>query len=324
MASRADPPVASTESKAHASVAPEDGSVRAELASVYTELVLHGLNHLDLAGPSQLHEPRYLSWARANLTRHSWSGLLRDAPIIAARHSQGRNPLALEALLELHSSVRALRRTAAVPLEELHAEDACRSAAAQLATGDRVAVDILRADLALAAESFERDCEQLLRPHLRQAVEHVRPALACAAQAVPELAATTVELSFCAGPRGRGLPQRIVGGAPAPWHDGSAEASVVLACHEVIVRQSATRVPEGGDWQERYTKSEWLALTQLAQRLRSSPLAAAHAGWLSDLNLEPLCSAAARHGLASSDVAQRLANDRAGRAALFAELSAGC
>ncbi|MBL8943550.1 MAG: hypothetical protein JNK45_10395, partial [Myxococcales bacterium] len=112
----------------------------------------------------------------------------------------------------------------------------------------------------------------------------------------------------------RAYADRIVVGAPAPWHDGGAAQSVVLALHEHAVRDLADRDAGGGDWAD----VEWWALRHVAARLvGDGELAAAHARWLAQLDLTGLVAILCERGAIDAALATRLLAEPGARAALL-------
>lgn len=289
--------------------------IRAQLTSDFTELVLHVLAHVPAGGAGCVHDPRYVAWARGRAPVELEQLLYEDAAVLERAWSGGRMPDAVHAWPELFGSIEALRAHATVELRELAPTQVrAPEVHAWLVATARPELELLHATLCALAPWFMRWRAAEVEPALHRAAMDVQAWLEPAVQVLPSLGAARIELAWALGPRGRGLPSRIVVGAPAPWHDLDARTPVVLAMHEQSVIDSGHRD---------YVCAEWAALTGLAARMIAAPTALrqAHARWLASLELGPLLAALHAGGRIAAEQRDGLLHDHEGRAERLAALA---
>lgn len=281
----------------------------------FTELVLHVLAHVPLAGAGSVHDPRYVAWMRGRAPGELERLVHEDAEVLARAWAGGREPEVVHAWPELFATIAELRACARDELRGLSAAKARDPAVlARIVAAERPELELLHATLCALAPWYARWHATELEPALRHAVEEVRPWLEPAVRVVPSLADARIELAWALGPRGRGFASRIVVGAPAPWHGLDARAPVVLAMHEQLV---IDRGPAS------YVDAEWAALTGLAARMTAAPLALreAHAQWLGALELRPLLASLHAAGRVTLACCAALQHEREGRAERLATLA---
>ncbi|MEX1363796.1 MAG: hypothetical protein AB1Z98_11760 [Nannocystaceae bacterium] len=276
-----------------------------------TELVLHVLAHVRLAGPGNIHDPRYVAWVREHASAEHVEVLRQTAePLAAAWRDQ--TPMMVHAWPELFETVEALRATAGRTLAELGPDDvAGPGILRELKRLDPAPVERLHATLQAVASDGAPGHRERARLELRHAERELRPWWEPAVAVLPSLEASRIELSHVLGARGRVYGERIVVGAPVPWNALDPRVSVLLAMHEQLVRDAGP---------SSYADGEWAALTGLADRMRDAPhaLRRAHAQWLASLELGPLLEsihAAGRIDATTREVLERSPEHRAGRLA---------
>lgn len=289
---------------------------RARPTNDFTELVLHVLAHVPAGGAGSVHDPRYVAWARGRAPIELEQLLYEDAAVLERAWAGGRMPAAVHAWPELFGSIAELRAQATVELRELAAAQVrAPEVHAWLVASARPELELLHATLCALAPWFAHWRESEVEPALYSGAVEVQAWLEPAVRVLPSLAAARVELSWALGPRGRGLPSRIVVGAPAPWHDLDARTPVVLAMHEQSVIDSG---------HDDYLHAEWAALTGLAARMHAAPvtLRQAHAQWVASLELGPLLAPLHAGGRITMEQRVGLLHDREGRAERLAGLAA--
>lgn len=242
------------------------------------ELCFHALAHVPVADPGSSYDAGYLSWAAgvglADADRrddgalvgrsigvsgrgllHHWIGLWADLDQLAAAGTR--------ALAELRPSEVA---------------DPALLAAIQAAADP--ALEVFHASVALDLPAWRAVHRDTIVPAMHDAAAVVGPMLASVVERVTTLRSKDVALSWVLGPRGRGHATRLIVGAPAVWHDGTAEQSVVIVLHEHAVRDLAR-----GDW----ASVEWSALRRVAGWVIAWPeLQRAHQRWVARLELRGL------------------------------------
>lgn len=258
--------------------------------SPYRELCFHVLAHVPIAGAGALFDRRYLAWVDEAEPPDQRAMAIADGRIIAQGLASDRARDSVHLLPELHDSFEAFMATRRRALADLHAADVTRpDVLAALQRADSPAFELLHAMLGLAADAHAQRWNDAIGHALDVAAEDLAQLCRDAGAIAQPLAELEVEVAWALGPRGRGYPEHIVVGAPAAWHDGEAETTLVLALHEHHVRDRAV-----GDWAAR----EWSGLRSLATAMIDAPdwLQAAHAEWLATLDLRELvaCNVAAQ------------------------------
>lgn len=281
----------------------------------FTDLVLHVLAHVPLAGAGSVHDPRYVAWMRGRAPDELERLVHEDAAVLGRAWSGGREPEVVHGWPELFPTIAALRACAMDELQGLGvAQVHDPGVLARIVAADRPELELFHATLCAVAPWYARWHAAEVEPALRRGVEQVRPWIEPAVRVVPSLADARIELAWALGSRGRGFAARIVVGAPAPWHDLDARMPVVLAMHEQSVIDSG---------HASYLHAEWAALTGLAARMSAAPpaLREAHGRWLASLELRPLLAPLHAAGRISVEQRAALQHEREGRAALLSVLA---
>jgi hypothetical protein len=289
--------------------------VSPEPTNDFTDLVLHVLAHVRLGGAGCVHDPRYAVWARGRAPAELERLLHEDAAVLERAWAGGRAPAVVHAWIELFGSIAALEACATHELQALSPAQVHDPAVlAGLVAADQPELELLHATLCALAPWYAGWRAAEVEPALRRAVTQVRPWLEPAVQVVPSLGGARIELAWALGPRGRGLPSRIVVGAPVPWHDLDARIPMVLAMHEQSVIDSGYAS---------YSDAEWAALTGLAVRMREAPAAlrGGHARWLASLELRPLLASLHTEGRITLEERVAQQRDPEGRAERLAALA---
>jgi hypothetical protein len=279
------------------------------LTTDFADLVFHAFAHVPVADHTSLFDRRYVAWA-AERTPASCSPFVEDAGVLAQRWASLADTSAIQVLPILHSSIDEFLSTATLELRGLDASHvASEGALRTLRAVDETLVELLRADLALAARSYASFFAARIEPELTALIEPMRAITRPLAAHLPG----SIELSSALGVHGRALSDRIVVGAPLPWVEIEPASPIVLALHEHLVRSS---VAAGAD---RYAVTEWDALVRGAEIMRTAPaeLATAHARWLEALALAPLLDRVVECGLLDRARATRIAEGRQDRVALL-------
>ena len=271
-----------------------------EVASDVTQLALHALALVPIAGPGNLHDPAYTRWAEEHLPTEAIDPITRDAPLISA-HADA----ALQWVPELFRDIAQLQASAAI--DELRPSDVHRQDALWAWRSASPAGELLRAAMGLAALAF-RDAWP--RDRCAEAADRHRGIFERAARLHPALGRARVELAWPLGARGRAFPSRVIVGVPEDWTGLAPETPAVLALHEAAVRERA-----GG-----YTVVEWGALCEVASRVADADeaLRDAHRAWLATLSLEALVAGALERGLCDDATAIALLDAPEDRAERFA------
>ncbi|MBX7082435.1 MAG: hypothetical protein K1X88_24730 [Nannocystaceae bacterium] len=242
----------------------------------WRELALHVLAHVPLRDAGSLFDPAYLQWT-ATLGLHEPT-LHHDGAVIAGLVAHGPDA-PIHRVPLLFAALSGFERVRARTLAELAPADVDDAALlATLQSAPHPGFELLWLGCALALPRWRAVFDQTLAPSLQQAAAALRERLQSVA--VPSLHATTVQLSSVLGPRGRGFPDAIVVGAPAPWHGGELDHVAMMVLHEHAVRDLA---PADADW----ATAEFAALVCVADWLASGPaaLAVAHRRWVDALAL---------------------------------------
>ena len=275
----------------------------------FAELCFHALASVPTGDVGSSYATDYLAWAQGQ-------GLFdedaREDGEHVARAVGGAARGLLHAWPRLHHDLGAFARARRFALADLAAhdvEDAPTLTAIQRAADP--ALELLHARLGLALPRWAAVHGDIIAPALEAACARLGPLLSEACARAPSLFGRRIELSWVLGPRGRAHSERLIVGAPAPWHDGSDAQSVVIALHEHAVRDLAD-----GDWAE----VEWSALRRVCSWLATGSLASAHAAWIACLDLRTLVDAVRTRGWIDTAIASRLLDEPAARPALLAAL----
>jgi hypothetical protein len=289
-------------------------AARVVVADGFAQLVAHVFAHVALdQQPGNLHDGRYVAWARERITEDARELLENDAALIRDRWRGGSRLDVLHGLFELHRDLDGFRRTTTRTLAELDVHDVRSPKLLALLRGRETALvaELLHTTLALLVDEFESVLDGIA-PQLESACEQVEPLVDRLSAIVPGFAHARVELVWALGVHGRAFRDRILVGAPAAWSGCSARRQAVLAAHEHCVRSS-----HAND----YLGSEWDALVRLAGAMRGGDdreLREAHARWLAQLDLDELLAGVVARGWLAPDDARSLHADRPGRAGRLA------
>lgn len=265
--------------------------------SACAELCVHALAYVPFTDPGTSYDPRYLAWARA----HGLGGdAMRTDGEIVARAIGPRARALLHHWPALWPDLDALAAARTRALADLTANDVADPALlAAIRAADDPALEVFHATVALELPQWRRVHDDVVRPAMARASVDVASRLATIAEHITTLQRQTIALSWALGPRGRGYATRLVIGAPAPWHDGGPERSIVLALHEHAVRDLAQ-----GDW----ATVEWSALRRVASWVDAWPeLQHAHAAWVARLDLRGLVATLVQRAAIDEVTARALA-----------------
>ncbi|MEM7152482.1 MAG: hypothetical protein AAF799_06535 [Myxococcota bacterium] len=272
-------------------------------ASDFTELVLHCLAHLRSPGPEDVFDAGYVEWVGHHAPTAHLAALDVGLGRLQRHWSTGKVPVVVQAWPELFPTIAAFREVGPGPLKSLApSQVAGASVLGWLQRADETIVESVHATLLELMPTFEGWHRDVVRPQLSAAMQSTAPWLEQAVQLMPSLAQRTIEQTSALGRHGRGLPSRILIGAALPFNGLEPQVPAILALHEESVHRAGS-----GDYHE----VEWRALVGLTHRMQGAEpsLRAAHAQWLSSLNLVSVLDAAvARDEL-----------DAAGRQQLLAE-----
>lgn len=249
-------------------------------AEGYTQLVVHLLAHVPLAGPGNLADPRYAALVGSQLPAEERALLEHDATLIAAAWAGDPRLDALHALVELHHDLAAFRRTAERALADLRDDEV--AAPGLLASLRELAIgELVHAALALLDARFAVMRIDFVDAALELAGQAMQPWLARLRPHVPELDDVPLELVFAMGPHGRALAGRILIGAPVTWNGLHPRDAALQAAHEALVRSCGI---------DDYVALERWALRELGERLAAAEpeLRQAHARWLAGLDCSGL------------------------------------
>lgn len=254
--------------------------IELRVAEGYTQLVVHLLAHVPLAGPGNLADARYARFVAPHLRGDERALLEHDAGLLARLWAADPRLDALHGLVDLHGDLDGFRATAARPFAEVHAGEVASPELHALLHALPPA-ELVHTTLALLDDRFASMREAFVDAALARALGDVQPWLARLQVHVPELAAQPIELVFAMGPHGRALPRRVLVGASADWNGLDPLAVAVQAAHEALVRAC----PHEG-----YVAVERWALAELTARLRDAApaLQQGHARWLAALDCSGL------------------------------------
>lgn len=287
---------------------------RVVVADRFAQLVAHVFAHVALDGqPGNLHDARYVAWARERITTDARGLLEHDATLIGERWRSDRRLDVLHGVFELQRDVDEFRRTCARTLTELDAHEVRSPTLLALLRDPAIApvAELLHTTLALLVDEFALVLAGLA-PQLESARAQVAPLVDRLAAIVPGLEHARIELVWALGVHGRAFSDRILVGAPTAWSGCSAARQAVLAAHEHCVRASLAAD---------YLDSEWHALVRLARAMHHADdpeLRDAHARWLAELDLDELLSGVVARGWLAHDEAGGLLDDPRGRAGRLA------
>lgn len=271
-----------------------------EVASDFTQLALHALAHVPIAGPGNLYDAGYVGWAKGNLPPEAIEPITRDTALISA-HADG----ALQWAPELFGDIAQL--CASATIDELRPSDVHRPDALRGWRSSSPAPELLRAAMGLAAVAFRDAWPQ---GRCGEALHHHRETFERAARLHPALEQARVALAWPLGARGRAFPSRLIVGVPDDWTGLAPETPAVLALHEASVRGR-----EGT-----YTVVEWGALCEVAACVSGADAALrdAHRAWLARLALDDLVASALERRLCDDATAIALLDAPEDRAERFA------
>lgn len=280
------------------------------LAPVAWECVLHVLAHAPLNDPASLHDARYLRHVHARLPAHAWNAAADDGTLVATLHARaGADAWALQCLAVMHRDGRQLRMVSRRPLHDVGdgevAERWALKALRALATRHEALVEVVRADVGLAAGAYLDAYESVWGDAMRRALEEVRAAFERAAEVAPALKGVPVYLSSVLGARGRalGAMPAILVGAPLAWNELAPEHAVIQALHERAVMLAEGG---GGDARSRYVVAEWRALRAVERLVAGTALAEARARWASRFDLSGVAREAEERGEAGEGAVDEL------------------
>lgn len=273
----------------------------------FTDLVLHVLAHMPIAEPGNLHDPRYVAWARASMPAPEAEWLSEGAAVLGRAWAAGAPPV-VHAWPELFDSIEAFYSVAAQELaslrpEQTRAPEVLR--AAQRAGG--ADLELFHATLGALAPWYSEWRARIIAPLFRKARFGVSFWVGDVLECMPTLAQTRLELACALGAHGRAFPTRIVVGIPTDWNFLDERLPAVLAMHEQMVRESG---------ESDYVEAEWAALIGLAARVAglSIQMRNAHSNWLASLELGPLLDGLLAEGRIEAQDHQALTHDIYGRA----------
>lgn len=274
--------------------------MRARPSGAYVDLVFHALALIPVAPEAgaearaaSLYRPGYRDALQAfgpELTKP----FLEDSMLLATLLAEPRLAQGVSLVALLHGSIGELVRTARWDLSSLVPEStAAPGVLSYLQSLPKAPLEILRADLLLAAPAFARFHAQLLSP-FAEALSASLEALDCGSAPLPE----EVIVSATLGPHGRvlsdGERRCILVGAdvtafPCPIEPVMVEAVAALALHERVVDEVSRACAASGH-PSSWARVEAAALAVEEQRVAGSPLEPAWRAWrgsLSTAGLDP-------------------------------------
>lgn len=284
------------------------------VADPFTQLVAHVFAHVALGQqPGNLHDDRYVAWARERIREDARALLEHDAKLIGARWRSDPRLDVLHGVFELHGDLDGFRRTTSRTLAQLDVHEVRSAELLSSLRGSAIApvAELLHTTLALLVDEVARVLTEIA-PQLAAARAQVESLVDRLATIVPELERSRIELVWALGVHGRAFPDRILVGAPSAWSGCSAARQAVLAAHEHCVRASVA---------DDYLGGEWDALVRLARAMQDASeveLRDAHARWLAELDLDDVLRGVVARGWLSQDRARSMREDRLGRAAQLA------
>ncbi len=285
------------------------------VANDFTQLWLHVLAHVPLAGPGSTFDPRYVAWVAEHAPGEHLRVLTADAAVLRRVWAEAPPSLALHGWPQLFDGIAGLQRVASRSLADISPDEVRAPDVLTAMQRERSpAFELLHATLAVLAPSYQRWWSDAIEAPLGRAADELRSAFASACTWWPPLGSRPVELAWALGPRGRGFASRLVVGAPADWHGGDPSLAVVLALHEQAVIDSGHAT---------HAHAEWAALTGLAARMReaSDGLRRAHARWLASLELAPLLTELLAAGVVDDAVFARVRQEPGRRTEVLARLA---
>lgn len=243
--------------------------LKLERASVWADAVFHVLAHVDARGAASCFSPAYRAWAEAKLGRAR--SLDEDARVLARLGGELAFASA-QAIAWVFHSAKAVRAATDHELRDAIVDD---ERARAIAIGAGPTAEVLR-----AAAELELSRLEALGPIAWDRAE-LEAALARVSPAAPHLARCRVEVTPALALRGRVLHDHVYVGVPG-IAGADAEHVAWQAAHEATVTSLTTEAPSSTDHLERR------ALGLLRSRARRAGLGAAHARWLSHLDLRAI------------------------------------
>lgn len=288
---------------------------RPAIADSFAQLVVHVLAHVPLRQAGNLHDPRYVAWARPRMSEADRAMLEHDAALLARCWSADAKLDLIHGFCALHRGLGEFAATRDRSLAQLDA-GSVRAPALLAELAQLPAAELLHANLALLTDGFVPLLKELRAP-LRAAQAAMGSAMRRVSAAIPDLAGARVELVWALGHHGRAFDDRILVGAPSSWSGCSPMRQAVLAAHEHLVTMAEARG---------YVEQEWFALTTLARRIAShddDELRRTHQRWLAELELSELLTALVDRGQLDEATTDRLWHEPEARARELAELAPG-
>lgn len=283
----------------------------------FADLVLHVLAHIRAPGPLNLHDARYVEWAAARSPDLSRLKVQPDATLLASAWCEDDAEL-LRRWTDLHHDLAGFMRTKDRAMAELQAEDVDDAELlAQLQGCSPLFIELFHAQLGQVAQAFAGLHAVHIAPAVTAACVAVAEHCASAMELAPALADARVELAWALGPRTRVSQRRIIVGAPAPWNGLDAAAVAVVVLHGEAVRRSDSRDSVMAQW------SALLELADVIARESAPALREAHARWLAELDLAPLCHVRVRAGVMPASDADALIEKPGERAEILSRLARG-
>lgn len=277
-------------------------------ASIAAELVFHALAFVPVspvapaaARAASLAWPRYAAFAASEMPAEAVAPFVEDAPLLSRLFEQVEVSHGIFWLAELFDDLETLLAVAGAGIHEIDPARVRSPVALQALQALPIEpVEIMRADLALAAKAFGDAHALLLSPHSQKFLEALS---ACLGETTTFAGRSVIEEARFAttlGPRGRGFPsQTFVGSSSLPGDAPlDTDSPLVLAAHEAAVH-AASRALSSAGVHPTWSEVEPVALEAARDWLSATPLAAAHAAWSASLDrsglaqLTPVLRAAA-------------------------------
>ncbi len=246
-----------------------------------------------LASAASLYDPTYEAWSEA---RGAPVATIReDAAVLRSLLADPHAASTISLLALVHESIEDFLRGAVRPLLELTTLEVTDVSALTLlcASSASPAIEIVRADMALDARSFEKFYAAHTVPRVKAVAEHVAR-MTHPPHAPAWLRSGSWELSLALGIHGRVFGSRVVVGAgrvSEPLGPAAARAHALI-CHEhAVARASAVLGARGlaTDW----AWVEALSIAVERDLIRRGALPLTHADWLGTLSLDGLAEIAA-------------------------------
>ncbi len=257
------------------------------------ELVFHGLAFVPIAEDAppgaqaaSLFNPCYGRWFSERAGRETVRWFEDDAALLARLLEEEVAAQGISCLALLHPTIDGLLHTAEKPLLELAASQVHHVGALSLLRSlHSPAIEIFRADIALAARAFRSAFGEHVRPRLERLAQHVERRAARLHGLPAWLDLSACELSLALGNCGRALADRVIVGVGVPDLDDEAasEQAVRLIVHEQAV-QRATRFLESRGRTGAWAAVEPLALAIEARIVRGTEIEKSHLEWLFSLS----------------------------------------